>query len=479
DSGLGEVLKMDTDSETLLAQMGGMQLAERAGYQPLGNKGLVLIQASPELHPYLPSRVEALLPTIMRRMPVSVLTEFLETCITAQAIVPPEYLPELFECSIKGKVPPENVLQAGGKRANWLAALSPLWKYHFLPIQASDWDALADSAKVAAFGNALRSFPVQAMTWFTQKYESLQREELVRCLEAGAYAFEKADESVLEQLTRHRNKTVARAAFDRWAEIEDSRLVARMKEYLVLYTELSLSKGLIVTGLPTITAEMKKDGLAHASYASFGLGKKAGYLCHMLSHVPPATWEQPSLTPTRLIQLASKTEWRDVLLLGWTLAAIRFKQADWATALLTHVYAKPETWLVIKPPQRQALWQLVPDDRKEALMLPVLKSTRQLTAPFVGTHMLLDVPGILPPSVSRLWLQQLARVLKQDLPPMHFHLIRDELHRMGTKLSFVEHEASMKWFNELPFPAWYRKPVQMMLRVLDLRYQFYHLLESS
>ena len=63
--------------------------------------------------------------------------------------------------------------------------------------------------------------------------------------------------------------------------------------------------------------------------------EQAWALQQLVGAVPPRHWSGIwHKTPSEIIRLARRSEWFGALLAGWTLAARRHSDADWAEALL-------------------------------------------------------------------------------------------------------------------------------------------------
>jgi hypothetical protein len=96
-------------------------------------------------------------------------------------------------------------------------------------------------------------------------------------------------------------------------------------------------------------------------------GEKAWWLLQMVGAVPPSRWCTEAETGPAGVIEAAEEEWRGMLAEAWATAAERFRDEDWAQALLESAACPPE--------KREALVPLLPPAKREALGLKLLNDS--------------------------------------------------------------------------------------------------------
>jgi hypothetical protein len=108
---------------------------------------------------------------------------------------------------------------------------------------------------------------------------------------------------------------------------------------------------------------MQRDGVEPKPYSQ-GIGEKAWWLQQMLGMIPPKIWSQESgWSISELIDAAKRSEWKGVLIDGWSQAARLCQDVEWADALLAETYERGEA---------APLFQVLPQARQEAFILKLL-----------------------------------------------------------------------------------------------------------
>jgi hypothetical protein len=111
---------------------------------------------------------------------------------------------------------------------------------------------------------------------------------------------------------------------------------------------------------------MARDGVeAKPPQYDKRFGEKAWWLVQMLGAVPPKTWSDAAgASPEDVLEAALKTEWKELLVEGWTVAAERASDPDWGEALLLRASPRVDA--------REGLVALLPTARREAVLLRFL-----------------------------------------------------------------------------------------------------------
>ena len=353
-----------------------------AGALPAPPEARTLSPAPAEEQPICPARAQPHLHAILGGSHRALLPEWLAALEAGGWRVPPGVLPELLE---QGRLHAElrtAIVPALGARGRWLASLNPAWAYAApLPDMAAldeqalaeAWDTGTRAARLALLAELRPRAPALARELLARDWASEKADDRAASLAALEPGLSIADEPLLERALDDRSKDVRRAAAALLVRLPDSQLVARMRAratgLLTLATDRAgllgrrVSQHLHAEPPAQCDAAMQRDGIDPQPPASRQKqGERAWWLQGLLGAVPPATWSNGwGRGAPDLIALAERSEWKAALLDGWRAAALHFRDADWAEALLRHNPAEAEL-LAVLPPARQ-----------EALLLDILR----------------------------------------------------------------------------------------------------------
>ncbi len=193
------------------------------------------------------------------------------------------------------------------------------------------------------------------------------------------------------------------AALDLLARLPDSRLVGRMRERAAACVRVRrgvLGVQVEVEPPAECDAGMAADGIERKGPS--GLGQRAWWLCQLVARVPPATW------PVEALRAAAGGDWKVPLLRGWAAAAVRFRDAGWAEALLAWRGAAEEPAHLDMAPRD--LLGVLPPERREAVLRAALAEGRPWPWELLGASARPWGPGL-----SRAVVRRLATVDGQDL----------------------------------------------------------------
>ena len=344
-----------------IAQIAGTvpnRLAETNPASPAESMQMILDDAAMFLKRILGGEHEQILP------------EFLSLTAAHKRIVPPETLPALLGLG-KHKLR-QLVLPVIGERGKWLAGQNPAWSYALGRENADDvWETGTRLERVGLLERLRDHNPKHALELIQSTWEQDPHDERAAFVETLSNRLSMGDEPFLETCLDDSRKEVRDAALNLLIRLPESRHAQRMfarLEPLVEYKSQLLGAHTIRVDLPEqVDADAKRDGVSGATLHK-KLGKQANILTQMISLTPPSFWNQKwKQTPERIIQAALKSEWKEALILGWSLATERSGDSDWAAAIADVVVKQTDGREIVGNIDLKGLIKLIPIEKLEGL----------------------------------------------------------------------------------------------------------------
>lgn len=276
------------------------------------------------------------------------LNEFLVHMVKQDKQLPPEFLPEIFELSLKDQAMWEILSTRLDARARWLIRQNPEWEGLALPSDGLDWYSTGPRGKKLLFDHLHRSEPKQAIALLETEWPLLDFRLKLEFLEVLGKSLTIIDEPFLNDLKDDRRKEVRLKARDLLAGLPDSvfaqALFSLVKPYFEVHDQLIVSIQL-PDELPTATEDYGID-LTKAK-KKFASGVKASWLAAVVSRITPSFWAQYlSAKPRNIIAAFYESHLGDVLAQALVAAVIRHQDAEWAEQLVRHEVGRglPNTW---------------------------------------------------------------------------------------------------------------------------------------
>ena len=277
--------------------------------------------------------------------------------------LPDEWLPHLMALARRADDAAAYV-ELGGTRAAWLARTLPELAGDVWWGTGEDWDEAwaateTGAAKAAVVRRIRQSDLPRARAALATWWASIPSVERARVLEAVEVRVEPADEPFLAEALTDRRSDVRTTAAGLLVLLPDSALTRRIEDEArpLLVTGGLVRKGLKVT-LPSPSEEFANLGFTNRPDA--GYGERAWLLRSLLAHVRPERWsEWLRVDPSGLVDQASRSDEARPLLEGWIEASARFRDRDWAAAILRNAAVRTKVMLNVG----RVLDGLTPADR--------------------------------------------------------------------------------------------------------------------
>jgi Family of unknown function (DUF5691) len=277
------------------------------------------------------------------------LTEWLRAVAAAGRRAPAHLLPGLLEAARRRRELAPDVVAVLGRRGEWLAGLRQDWARLVAANAAASTEEVTDTrawthgdtaTRRRHFAGLRRTDPAAALdllerSWLGETGED--RAALLAMLEVGLSG---ADEPLLERALDDRRRDVRETAALLLSRLPDSAFGGRMAERAGRCVAVQRRRGwlrIVVTPPSECDTAMQRDGVRPTPQAP-GVGERAFWLRQVVAATPLRAWSRllgrHGEQPGRAVSLPVDGDWADVLRAGWTDAAVRQRDADWALALL-------------------------------------------------------------------------------------------------------------------------------------------------
>ena len=348
--------------------------------------------------------------------------EWLDRASAAGCAPPAELLPALLELARRNAPMRDTVAETIGARGRWLAARNPEWAFAADVDPHGAWETGDAETRIRLLRALRRTDPAAGLALLRSTWDAeppRERAGFLAVLEAGLGM---DDEPFLEGVLDDRRKEVRGAAAGLLVQIPGSRLVARMMQRalpLLQFEPSGLIKRALGGGaavrveLPAEPdAALKRDGIE--SGQGGGFGERAWMLVQILASIPPSSWSARwGVDAGECIAAARRSDDARLLVGGWTRAAVRFRDAEWAEAIIATAPDDDLGWVV-------PVAALLPVSKLEVLVTERLGRTGSLA----GNHRAI---GLLNGAAAP-WSPALTRTVLRHLPPLDpNHSLHDQL----------------------------------------------------
>ena len=405
--------------QAILVAAGSMALRRRAGRTTSRYDSPLPPPTEPDPHPQLSGAAARYVGLGFDERP-SLAPEILELVRATGHRMPDEWLPHLMALARRADDAAAYV-ELGGTRAAWLARTLPELAGDVWWGTGEDWDEAwaateTGAAKAAVVRRIRQSDLPRARAALATWWASIPSVERARVLEAVEVRVEPADEPFLAEALTDRRSDVRTTAAGLLVLLPDSALTRRIEDEArpLLVTGGLVRKGLKVT-LPSPSEEFANLGFTNRPDA--GYGERAWLLRSLLAHVRPERWsEWLRVDPSGLVDQASRSDEARPLLEGWIEASARFRDRDWAAAILRNAAVRTKVMLNVG----RVLDGLTPADRAI-----VVAEAAEAIDPVMLASFVADIPAPWPRPLADAVLNMARFVGQEQFPgPGLYELVR-------------------------------------------------------
>lgn len=340
-AGTRESTFLRTAAATLLWKLAGERLAADANARTaIGPDG----DGTPER--VVPDAAAWRLARMLVDEPKSLVDEWFELAAAADLVLPPEWVPALFD-GVPARTRTRHA-RVFGSRLRWLARLDARWTLapEVSTPSADAWANGSADERLAALRAARAADPALGRAWVESTWDTDPpdlREKIVVALGIGLGP---DDEAFLERALDDKRKAVRTAAADTLAQLPTSALVQRAIARLEPHLRFPAKSGSLLgrfasrkleIELPsTLDKAAQRDGLETKPPAQRKIGERAFWLAQMVALVPPnAHCERHACTPQEFVDAVLGTDHAAELVDALVEAVLRHRAIDWIEPLAT------------------------------------------------------------------------------------------------------------------------------------------------
>jgi len=332
------------DKEEQFLQMASLAFNVRqSGVSPLVNTNASINIAATEEKPYCNEMAMRTLGDVLEGESISLLQLWLNLCNKAQQIIAPSVVPVMLQLAAQHKKMHTAIVQACGKRGEWLCQFNKDWNFKKASSPEDIWQTGTLDQRKQALQNLRETDAATALLWLQQTWLQEDANTRAALLETLYANIGVNDEAFLESLSTDKSKKVRDEAMELLKHIPTSDIVQSYKNILqqavTVKKEKTLlglsSKKVLDIALPgNISEDIFKTGIDKLS-SQKNITDDAYILYQLASYVPPSFWEQHlESKPEDVIDLLQKSTTGKQLLPAIAQATARFKDITWAGVVM-------------------------------------------------------------------------------------------------------------------------------------------------
>lgn len=350
------------DKEEQFLQLAALSFNFRqSGTKPLHQPALLFPEAPPETLPYCSPRAAQVLKDILAEDNPNLLAWWLDHCVQAQKLSPPELLPPLLNRAVNHKNIRHLIATVCGKRGEWLSRFNTSWAFSATVDEEEAWHTGNPDQRKLALRQMRKQDPAKSREWLAQTWQQENANSKAELLKQLDGTVQPEDEPWLTDLLTEKSQKVREEAHDLLKQLPNSALI---KKYLELAQSLIfVKKEKALLGMMTKTSlQIQLPALPDKGEYAPGIEKLSNdkafsdgefVIYQLLQTIPPGFWEdQWALAPKDILALF--TGKNEKYLPAFAKASVQFRNPKWARAYLDdREVFYPELLLLLEPQQQE------------------------------------------------------------------------------------------------------------------------------
>lgn len=339
----GKIETSSTDKEEIFLKTSGLVFNYRqAGVQPLeAQAGNIQVCEEEDLS-YCSDKAAGVLQSVLSEENDALLRLWMQKCAAVNQVVPPVFLPRLFNLAWRNKSIRNEILSCVGKRGRWLTQFNPHWQFGRDESPAEIFTNGKTDERKTALKQIRQQDPAQALSLLQQCWAQEQANTRADFLSTFKENLSLADEPWLIELTKEKSQKVKDQAYALLKQINGAQLVNEVWEFVKPLVSLKKSSALL--GLVNKAGiEISLDFEIPKHFKDFGIEdlvanklytEKEFTLSQLIGLIPPGYWETHlSMKPAEILELMAKKEETRKYISSFATAANNFKNIGWSLPL--------------------------------------------------------------------------------------------------------------------------------------------------
>jgi len=332
----------------VLAAAGALTLARRAGHAARPDAERPVPSAPSERPPAPLAARNRLRHLVGDTVDVPMVELWLSLAVERGVAPAARDLPDLFKVGRAHEQLRHPIVTVAGARGTWLAAQRSDWAWvlqaHAEVADVRDdaiWDIGTPSERLAYLTTLRRRDPAAARALLARTWAKEPPAERPGLIGALATGLGPDDEDFCEAALDDRRKEVRATAASLLSRLPESAYAGRMTSRALAsvgvgHTALRGRK-ITVSAPESLDESALRDGIDPR--VPMGIGERAWWLQQIVSITPMSAWQGLG-TPAELASASVGGGWKPPLRRAWALAAVRTRDAAWASALLENGYGQ-------------------------------------------------------------------------------------------------------------------------------------------
>ncbi len=339
------IQQQPTEREEQFLQIAALAFNYRqSGVAALQQNEVIIPMAADEEKPYCNKFAMQALHDTLDTESFSLLHSWLIVCNQNQRIVTPAIIPTLLNLAVQNKKLRTELLNACGKRGQWLCQFNKEWNFAVAETPEEIWQTGALEQRKQVLQQLRKTDAASALDWLVKTWpqeDANTKMELLPVLETNIGA---NDIAFLEALANENSKKVKALGLTLLKKIPTSAIVRQYCAIVQQSLQPKKEKGLFGLGGKTvlsITFQQVEESVFKSGIEKLSSNKEMPddlYILHQLmQHVPLSLYEEWwQLKPQEVIDLFQKDAVGIKLLPALVMACTRYKDERWAGFLMRH-----------------------------------------------------------------------------------------------------------------------------------------------